>query len=72
MSKPTKRIQFREDELKLLDDLLHHLDLSGTEHDLLHGRSDEVQREIGEARERSQKKIRRALRKLGYHYRSDG
>ena len=67
---PSKRIQFTERELCLLDDLLHHLELSGTEHDLIHGRDEDVQVRIEEDRERAQKKVRRALRKLGYSFRN--
>lgn len=67
---PSKRIQFTESELCLLDDLLHHLEFSGTEHDLVHGRDEDVQFEIEVDRQRAQMKIRRALRKLGYSFRN--
>jgi len=58
-----QRIQFQESELRLLNGLLGHLEVSGTEHDLVHDKSPQVQLEISEDRERAQKKILRALRK---------
>jgi hypothetical protein len=63
-----QRIQFRESELTLLDDLLNHLRASGTEHDLLHGKDEETQINVSETRESAAEKVRRALRKEGYRF----